>query len=70
MILQRPVSGLTGRSPTQPGEIMYNEAPTKQLGTGGLMDTAVTTAFARSEKTAYLKDHLLMFRRDSSSPKD
>jgi putative aldouronate transport system substrate-binding protein len=27
------------------------EAPTKQLGTGGLMDTAVTTAFARSEKT-------------------
>ena len=27
------------------------EAPTKQLGTGGLMDTAVTTAFARSDKT-------------------
>jgi putative aldouronate transport system substrate-binding protein len=26
-------------------------APTKQLGTGGLMDTAVTTAFARSNKT-------------------
>ena len=46
------------------------EAPTKQLGTGGLMDTAVTTAFARSEKQSYLKDHLLMFRRDSSSPKD
>ena len=28
------------------------EAPTKQIGPGGLMDTAVTTAFARSEKTA------------------
>ena len=27
------------------------EAPTKQLGNGGLMDTAVTTAFARSDKT-------------------
>lgn len=27
------------------------KAPTDQLGTGGLMDTAVTTAFAKSEKT-------------------
>lgn len=35
------------------------EAPTDQIGPGGLMDTAVTTAFARSEKTVIFDNSAL-----------
>ena len=51
MITQKPVSGHIGRSLTHHGKIMCSRHLLIRSGPGGLMDTAVTTAFARSEKT-------------------